>query len=285
MNNSYSLLINTCDKFEDCWIPFFKLFSNYWPEFKGKIYLNTEYKDFNYPGLNIVCTQVSEKHNIPKSKRVTWSQCLKWALEQIDSEIILYMQEDYFLKDYVKNDIVNDFVNLMIEENIECIQLTDQGVKPLNESKHPNLYELDNTYIAIISCQASLWRRDFLDSHIRIHESAWNFEWWGTKRISHKRNNIYVVDNNWVIKNSFEIIPYIFTGVIGGKWYNPVVSLFNEHKIDVDFSKRGFYDPKQNISLLKKIKIKFSIYKVRSMLELFKIRFIELFINQQIFKL
>lgn len=42
----YALLVNTCDKFEDCWIPFFSLLKKYWPDCSGKIYLNTEYKSY-----------------------------------------------------------------------------------------------------------------------------------------------------------------------------------------------------------------------------------------------
>lgn len=276
MANNYSILINTCDNFEDCWIPFFKLFSIYWPDYKGKIYLNTEYKDFNYQGLDIVCTKVCEVNNFPKNKRATWSQCLKWALEQIDTDIVLYMQEDYFLKDIVKNNIINNFVDLMIvEKDIECIHLTDQGVKPLSLTKYLNLYDLDNSYIAIISCQVAIWRKELMKSHIRIHESAWNFEWWGTKRIRNKKNKIYVVDNNWVKKDFFEIVPYIFTGVIGGKWYSPVVNLFKSHNIDIDFTNRGFYDINKKKSLYELLKIKLSIYRIKSLSEIFKIRFID----------
>lgn len=39
-----SLLINTCDNYEDTWIPFFSLLSNYWGECPYSIYLNTEEK-------------------------------------------------------------------------------------------------------------------------------------------------------------------------------------------------------------------------------------------------
>lgn len=31
---NYSILVNTCDKFEDCWNPFFKLLSIYWPDYQ-----------------------------------------------------------------------------------------------------------------------------------------------------------------------------------------------------------------------------------------------------------
>lgn len=49
----YSVLVNTCDKFEDCWNPFFQLFSLYWQDYKGTIYLNTE-KDYSFDGLDII---------------------------------------------------------------------------------------------------------------------------------------------------------------------------------------------------------------------------------------
>ena len=87
---NYSILINTCDNFEVCWIPFFKLFKKFWPNYKGKIYLNTELKEYQHSGLNIISIK-----NEKLGKK--WSQCLKYALEFIDEEYILYMQEDYFL--------------------------------------------------------------------------------------------------------------------------------------------------------------------------------------------
>ena len=43
-----SLLINTCDNYEDTWIPFFSLLSNYWGECPYSIYLNTEEKNISY---------------------------------------------------------------------------------------------------------------------------------------------------------------------------------------------------------------------------------------------
>ena len=54
MKDNYAILINTTDSFDDCWEPFFKLFKKHWPEFNGKIYLNTETKEFKYSGINII---------------------------------------------------------------------------------------------------------------------------------------------------------------------------------------------------------------------------------------
>lgn len=94
----YSILVNTCDNFEDCWNPFFTLFKKYWSDYAGTIFLNTEYKTYEYSGLTIVPIQGCLKNKYPRTKRPTWSQCLKWALESINTDIILYLQEDYFIK-------------------------------------------------------------------------------------------------------------------------------------------------------------------------------------------
>jgi len=55
-----SIFVNTSDNFEDCWDPFFKLFSIFWPNCPFPIVLNTETKDYSYPGLNIRCTKVAQ---------------------------------------------------------------------------------------------------------------------------------------------------------------------------------------------------------------------------------
>ena len=250
ISNKFSILINTCDKFEDCWDPFFKLFSMYWPDYKGRIYLNTEYKDYSYPGIDIIAVKCCAKHNIPRNIRTTWSQCLKWALESIDDDIVLYMQEDYFIKDFVKNDIVSKYVSLMHKhKNIHCIHITDQAVIPDNKSQYENLYEVVLKQRYRISCQAALWRRDVLMSYIREYESAWQFEEFGSKRAAILRHNFYVVDKNWVKLNEFEIIPYVFTGIVQGHWYEEVIPLFERHSILIDYSKRGFLSDASKNSL------------------------------------
>lgn len=57
-------------------------------------------------------------------------------------------------------------------------------------------------------------------------------------------------------KDGHDYIPYIKTGVIGGKWYHPVMDLFKKHNIQVDFSKRGFYEKNKKRSLYDRIKTK-----------------------------
>lgn len=258
-----SILINTCDAFEDCWNPFFNLFSKYWSDFEGTIYLNTETKTYAYPGLNIVSLKVSSMKDLGPFDQ-SWSQCLIDALSLIDDDIILYMQEDYFLKDYVKNDLVMKYLKLLKETQVMgCIHLTDQGTKPdTTLAKTNELYLADVNHRDLLSCQAALWKKETLLKCLKASESGWEFEEFGSKRAKYLNLGIYTVDRSYVRLNEFEILPYIFTGIVQGKWKEEVRPLFEKNEIEMDFSKRGFLVDKKNPTFLEKIKRKIKKMKL-----------------------
>lgn len=273
----YSILVNTCDNFEDCWNPFFALFKKYWSDYTGTIFLNTEYKTYEYSGLTIVPVQGSLKNKYPRTKRATWSQCLKWALESINTDIILYLQEDYFIKGGVKNDIVEMYVNLMLENpDIKCIHLTDQSVLPSTKSEFKQLDNVKVFQEFRVSCQAALWRKQELMEILRTRESAWDFEHYGSKRSSYIGHRYLVVDKTWVKLNAFEIIPYIFTGIVKGRWIREAKTLFDANGIDLDFSIRGFVDePKEKRKTLKTIfynRYNMYLMSILNWIDLMKIR-------------
>ena len=121
--NSYSILINTCDAFEDCWEPFFRLWSLYWPGCPAPVYLSCAGR------------------NIPVRRRATWSQCLKWALEALETDTVLYMQEDYFLTGPVDGEAVERYAALMrAHPEIPCIQLTPEGIPAREPSRYEGLF-------------------------------------------------------------------------------------------------------------------------------------------------
>lgn len=267
----YSILINTCDKFEDCWNPFFKLWKLYWPDCNGTIYLNTEFKDYSYPGLNIIPVKgcVGKSY---KGKFATWSQCLKWALEKMDTELVLYLQEDYFLTGKVNNEMIEHYVGYMTEhKDVPCIQLTTAGIPTCEiADDKDHLHYSNPNYFSYVCCQASIWRKEIILKILREHETAWNFEWWGSKRAKYLGMKFLTINHNW-IKEGHDIIPYIKTGVIGGKWYRPVIELFNNHEIQIDYNKRGFFEGGKP-SLKKRIKTKFTVWRPKSILEILILR-------------
>ena len=257
----YSILINTCDKFEDCWDPFFKLFKLYWSDCRGSIYLNTEYQDYSYPGLSVVPVKGCVGKSF-KGKFATWSSCLKWALDKMDSDIVLYMQEDYFLKAPVKNDLVEKYVKLMYEHpDIKCIHLTDQAVRTCVKSEFENLDIVEFNQRYRVSCQAALWRREELYALIREYEDAWLFEEFGSQRSAVMKSKYLCVSRDFVKLNQFEIIPYIFTGIVQGRWFEETVPLFEKHGIEMDFTKRGMLKDAPKKPFLKRVKYRLNKIK------------------------
>ena len=257
----YSILINTCDKFEDCWDPFFKLFKLYWSDCRGSIYLNTEYKDYSYPGLSVVPVKGCVGKSF-KGKFATWSSCLKWALDKMDSDIVLYIQEDYFLKAPVKNDLVEKYVKLMYEHpDIKCIHLTDQAVRTCVKSEFENLDIVEFNQRYRVSCQAALWRREELYALIREYEDAWLFEEFGSQRSAVMKSKYLCVSRDFVKLNQFEIIPYIFTGIVQGRWFEETVPLFEKHGIEMDFTKRGMLKDAPKKPFLKRVKYRLNKIK------------------------
>lgn len=244
MNSDFTILVNSTDSFEDCWRPFFKLFSKFWPECREQIILNTETKEYAYAGLDIACSMVSAR--IP-SKKLSWGECLLRCLDKIKTEIVLYLQDDYFINGPVDVGQIEDFVQLMNNEgnsNIRLLECANAG--PWHPSDHPLLWKVDQRALYRISLQASLWRKDRLGFYVRKHENPWQFEIWGSKRAHRVRDTIYCVNRDIFNKHTRQVIPYIPTGVIKGKWNKEAVyDLFLENGIEMDFSQRGFYDSNQ----------------------------------------
>jgi hypothetical protein len=236
---TYSILVNTCDNFEDCWDPFFKLLSKYWPDCKGKIYLNTEYKDYSYPGLDIMPVKGCERNNFPRDKRATWSQCLIWALDIIDTDIVLYMQEDYFLKKGVNNVLFeNELKQISDNDNIQRIYLLSSLSNNKKRSLRYSQYYLDNRNCDYYAhTQAALWKKNALISLIKTDESGWDFEKYATCRARMFPYNFYSVSYS----QENPIMEYVMTGIVKGKWFPECVEVFKKNEILVDFSKRGFY--------------------------------------------
>ena len=237
--NNITILINSSDGFEDCWNPFFRLFSKFWPNCQCDIVLNTEKKYYSYEGLKIKSSQVNF---IITDRKLTWSECLILCLENIDNPLVLYMQEDYFIDKFVNIEIIKEFVELMLlNKDISYIGLTCSGNYPpfLPSEIDKRLLRVGSDSKYRISTQAGIWRKEILQSYLLTHENGWMFEYFGTLR-SHKRKELFLtVDRNLFSKDP--IISYLLTGIIKSQWHAKIPILFKANDIKIDYHLRGFY--------------------------------------------
>ena len=240
MEENYSILVNSSDGFEDCWHPFFTLFQRYWPQCAAPIYLNTETKTWHHPGLDIHCTNVQGQ----RKKRLTWSECLISALDQIKTPLILYLQEDYFIHQPVRAEIIAKSVEHMIAcPEVKYISLTRHGSSgPYGTYPLEGFQKIGQKAKYRISTQAALWRVETLKSYLRSEENGWMFEIYGTWRAKRIHEIFLCAKND--LEQGGPAIDYLHTGVIKGKWLRAIQPVFEQHGLEIDYKRRGFYQPK-----------------------------------------
>lgn len=237
MNNT-SILVNSSDSFEDCWVPFFILFDKYWPNCGMPVYLNTERKSFEWKGTTVISTRA----NSGVERRLTWSECLRKALEKMDTPFVLYLQEDYFFESPVDTAQIHQFEQLMIRNpEIARIDLTCYGGADFVDPTSSDLLcRVRNYSRYAIHTQAAIWRRDVLLSFIEDAENGWKFELLGSLRAI-GRKEMFLTLNREKFNDRNAVIFYTHTGIIKGRWNEAIVSLFEANDIRIDFTRRGFY--------------------------------------------
>ena len=107
-NHDVTILVNSCDLYEDAWYPFFKLLQIQWPEAqKYDMILSTQTKKFNCDFLDIKTIASGDK---------PWSTRIINCLNHIQSKYVLYFLEDEFLQQPVNIEWWEKMLDFM-EEN------------------------------------------------------------------------------------------------------------------------------------------------------------------------
>lgn len=235
-----TILVNSCDKYEDAWEPFFRLFHINWKDCPYRIILNTETKNYQCEFMDV--------RTINFHSKGSWSKRLKNVLEQIDSDYILYFLEDFFLESPVSADSFSRALELMKEnKDIGYIGLKyNQGYTFKEEGKTkseaPFLNKDDLITYNRINSMTALWRREWLISLLRMHETPWEFEKYGSIRSRRSDKKVLII-NNHVCAPVFhyEIDVKYGMGIYGGKWLENNKQLFDKHGITVNFENLGIY--------------------------------------------
>lgn len=237
-----TIVVNTSDGFADCWDPFFDLFAIYWPKCRYPIVLNTERCEFERAGLALRTARVGTNVD----QRLTWSECLMRCLEGIATPFVLYLQEDYFLEAPVRAEWIEPFLDVLRCGRADVIRLMEcDGSGPWHPTDDARLWRVDARAQYRIALQAALWRTVTMRSVLRAHETAWQLEVFGSARARRpgQGHAVYCAARDRFHGPGREIFPYQPTGVVKGKWERRIVEpLFAKHRIEVDFSRRGFYD-------------------------------------------
>jgi len=227
-----SILVSSCDAYEDLWVPFFTQFFRHWPDCPFPAYLGTEAKIYNN---NRVTTLLSNGEQI-------WSNCLLKYLEQIKTPYILLLLEDFFLRKDVKTVEVINALDFLVDKKGKMMRIgrnkpwPSRGIDgPLNENT--DFAIIRPGFPARVTLQASFWEKQALVDLLLAGENIWEFEVKGSER-------------SWKWGNGFfctikSILPYKYHVIEKGKWLRHEALKFSYLDIGCDFTKRPLMSRKE----------------------------------------
>lgn len=240
LRDKLTVLVNSCDTYEDLWIPFFSLYRKYWEDNTVRLMLNTESKDFSLDGLHIDCVHCDEKE---------YGARMLNALSAVETEYVLILLDDFFLRKPVNMSRIREIIKWMDEDqnivyfNSDCTEVyVDWEV-----NRYPGFRRIPPGTEYVLNLQAAIWRTDLLKSYWKSNVSPWEWEEFVNIRTFSEKDRKFYCTTDW--SNAICDYGYNATGmgVFRGKWViEDVRPLFEKEMISVDFSQRGYYDPKQD---------------------------------------
>lgn len=247
LESKLTVLVNSCDKYSDLWNPFFTLYKKYADSLKCQIFLNTESMDFSFKGLEIKCLHLPDI-----GERKKYSARMTYCLNQISSEYVLVLLDDFFLREPIKIDVINQIIEWMDEDNrivyFNCDN-TPAYYDEWEKDKYPGFHRVPWGNCYTLNLQAAVWRTKKLKEYWRTNSSngitPWEWEiYTNIIAANKKREKFYCTYQLDLGFCNYGYNPDGM-GVFRGKWvYDDVFPLFSKEGIDVDFSKRGLYTPK-----------------------------------------
>lgn len=238
--NDVTILVNSCDLYEDAWVPFFTILKAQWPDCVNyRIVLNTETKTFDCDFLNI--------QTINSVENLDWSKRLRLCLEKIDSDYILFFLEDFFLMTPVDNTIFGCAYEYMKNhKNVGVINFKSH-VDWIKKGSYGEFFTCvkRRTKKYRISTLTGLWRKTFLLKCLRDGEDPWEFEKYANIRAKLYKETVLCRKEEVHPVFLYYLLESLGYGISKRKWLPKNRELFNQYGLQVDFEKLGWYEYNQ----------------------------------------
>ncbi len=231
------ILVSSCDRYADLWPAFFHLLFKHWPDCPQPVYLITNKK--NYQDARVVCLQFPNDEG--------WAINLRGSLAQIDSDHIVYLQEDYFFHAPVPHDKIVALRDLLVKAGGPMLQLKvrDDANNHEQAGSTPEVIHFATTCRWMTTLQSAIWNRRAMLDIIAPEWNPWQAES-GVNRHAKKAGSGF-----YGIRTGQEnLFPYT-EGVKGGYWMPVGVTVLRRQGIEPDLRTRPWLP--QGPSFVKKL--------------------------------
>lgn len=216
MKSNSAILILSCDKYQDLWRPFFKLFWKNWPNCPYQVYLGSNQTP--YIGSKRV-------KSIASGKDLNWSTSYKKILSQIPEQNIFVWMEDAFIISKVNTSVFARCFEFLKKSGVNHIHFKPNPKPDSVVDANFGLYQKSMPYR---TNAIGFWNKNYLEKLLIDGESAWNFEIMGSYRTSY--------DDGFYCHLK-PVIDYVHL-IEKGKWIREGLTYCKKNNIDIDFSKR-----------------------------------------------
>jgi hypothetical protein len=184
-NKDLSVLIGSCDSYNSFWKNFDILFKRYWNVNTENIFIG-ETIPIPYTGYT----------NILPGK-ISWGERILIALENIKTEYIFFILEDYYLTESITSEIILEHISTLEEYSAHKIMLdiVTHSDYRLTEIK-PNLFKFNSNSMYLNSVQPAIWKTSYLKQVLRPEYSPWDFELKGNQFASTLNNTLLIQARN-----------------------------------------------------------------------------------------
>ena len=230
-----AVLVSSCDRFFDAWRPFAGFWRRHWPAatLRWPAYLIVNELPVRGDGLTPLAV----------GRDRGWSDNLRLALGRIESDYLLYLQEDYFLTAAPDAAWLDAALARMRRERVDllCLRAMPPGYGAEEWPPVPNsgerLREVPDGSPWRGRLQAAFWRREALLRALRPGESAWTFEAQAGERLRGRRA--------WTVAGEAgnHALPYLSSAIVRGLWTPEARRLCTEQGIAIAGDCRGTVSP------------------------------------------
>lgn len=158
------VVVLSCDKYSQYWDKFFKLKRKYWKDCPYDTYLVTETKKRHATKMINVDSPI-------------WTKRFREALEKLDSDYVIVLLEDYFIRSKVLQDRIEQCLEYMKGDYDPIVWNFEHNYRKSSGLGMPsgwlNQY---NRQVYLNSTQPSLWHRKRLIERLQKDQNPWEWE-------------------------------------------------------------------------------------------------------------
>ena len=187
--NGVTVYINSWDNYAKYWPPMYHSLKKYWPDCPWNQIVISNRKESDY------------FDTITTGESTNWSEMTRRALDKIETPVILFMCEDYWLTESVLTQPIIQYAKLIENKHVDHIRLIPSGEIKGNFSIDERLAIFNDNAMYRTSLNAGLWRVDTFKNLLRERETIWEFE---TQASIRSRGN-----DRFLCVKKFECMKYI----------------------------------------------------------------------------